>query len=167
MKVKIMKSPFFSLTLFGILTLSGFNTDISKNFFTIGDKKISLNSAIIANESYGVKSKFEVDLISQSTDLTKAQNYVYFSLTTNNTTNLTNGIYEFSSAILSQRLPFNFNGTVKVNGHVVEIADGTISIENRKGDFDIQFVLKLKNGDTAKGAYQGKVSEVNRSRSYE
>src|SRR5688500_14078981 len=108
MKVKIMKSPFFSLTLFGILTLSGFTKDISKNFFTIGNNKVSLNSAIIANESYGIKSKFEVDLISQSEDLTKAQTYVYFSLTSNNTSNLTNGVYEFSSANLSQRLPFNF-----------------------------------------------------------
>ena len=76
-------------------------------------------------------------------------------------------MYQFSSANLNQRLPYQFNGSVKVNNHVVEITEGTISIENRSGDLDIQFILKLKNGDTARGTYQGKVSEVNRSRSYQ
>lgn len=162
-----MKSPLFFLALFCILSLSSFTKDILKNFFTIGNNQVSLNSAIIANESYGIKSKFEVDLINQYQDLTKAQTYVYFSLASNNTSNLSNGVYQFSSANLNQRLPFQFNGSVKVNNNVVEIAEGTISIENRSGDLDIQFILKLKNGDTAKGTYRGKVSEVNRSRSYE
>ncbi len=161
-----MKSPLFSLALFCVISLSSFNKDILKNFLTIGNNKFSLNSAIIANESYGIKPKFEVDLINQYEDLTKAKTYVYFSLTSNNTSNLSNGVYQFSSANLNQRLPFQFNGSVKVNNHVVEIAEGTISIENRSGDLDIQFILKLQNGDIAKGIYRGKALEVNRSRSY-
>ena len=162
-----MKSPLFFLALFCMLSLSSFTKDISKNFFTIGNNKVLLHAALIANESYGIKSKFEVDLVNQYDDLTKAQTYVYFSLTSNNTSNLSDGVYQFSSANLNQRLPYQFNGSVKVNNHVVEITEGTISIENRSGDLDIQFILKLKNGDTAKGTYQGKVSEVNRSRSYQ
>lgn len=162
-----MKSPLFFLAIFCILSLSSFTKDILKNFFTIGNNKVLLNSALIANESYGIKSKFEVDLIDQYDDLTRAQTYVYFSLTSTNTSNLSNGVYQFSSANLNQRLPYQFNGSVKVNNHIIEIAEGTISLENRSGDLDIQFILKLKNGDTAKGTYRGKVSEVNRSRSYQ
>lgn len=161
-----MKSPIFFLALLCILFLSSFTRDNLKNFFTIGNNKISLNSAIIANESYGIKSKFEVDLINHNEDLTKAHTYIYFSLASNSTSKLSNGVYQFSSTNLDRRLPFQFNGSVKVNGNVVEIAEGTISIENYSGDLDVQFILKLKNGDIAKGTYRGEVSEVNRARSY-
>jgi len=161
-----MKSTLFTLAFFFIFCLSSFEHDTPANFFTVGNNKHSLDFSEIVNESYGIKSKFEVDLINQVEDLAKAKTYLYFSLASNNTASLSNGIYQFSSTALNDRLPFQFNGSIKINNHKLEITEGTISIEKCNRDYDIQFILKLQNGDIAKGTYRDKVLEVDRSRAY-
>ena len=161
-----MKSTSLTLAFLFIFCLSSFNNKIQDNFFTVGNNRYSLSYSEIANESYNIKSKFEVDLMTKDEDLAKAETYVYFSLTSNNTAMLSNGIYQFSSGSLNDRLPFHFNGSVKINYHVVEITGGSISIENRSQEYDIHFILKLENGDIAKGMYRGKASEVDRSKAY-
>ncbi|HEX6432036.1 MAG TPA: hypothetical protein VF008_30300 [Niastella sp.] len=161
-----MKSTMLALALFFTFCLSGFDNDAPNNFLTVGNKTHSLDFSEVANESYGINSKFEIDLINQDKDVTKATTYVYFSLTSNSTANLSNGVYQFSSATLNERLPFQFNGSLKVNNHVIEIAGGTISIENRKSNVDIHFILKLKNGDIANGIYRGEALKVDRSQAY-
>jgi hypothetical protein len=165
-KKKIMKPIAFLLALLFTLCLFSFKENIPNNFFTIGKNTYSLSFFQLANESYATKSKFEVDLITDNEDLSKAKTFLYFSLTSDNTSNLSKGIYQFSSAALNDRLPFNFNGSVKINNHTVEIIGGTISLENQGAEYDIQFILKLKNGDVAKGIYRGKALDVDRSRAY-
>lgn len=166
-KEKVMKPIAFMLALLSTLCLFSFKGNIPNNFFTVGKNTYSLSFFQLANESYGTKSKFEVDLMTEDEDLSKAKTFLYFSLTSDNTSILSNGIYEFSSAALNDRLPFNFNGSVKINNHIVEIIGGTISLENQGGEHDIQFILKLKNGDVAKGIYRGKALDVDRSKAYE
>jgi len=161
-----MKSILFTLASMFVFSLSSFDNKIPGNFFTVGNNTHSLSFFQLANESYDIKSKFEVDLMTKDEDLAKAKTYIYFSLTSNNTAYVSNGIYQFSSGAMNDRLPFHFNGSVKINNHVVEISGGTISIENRSHEYDIQFILKLQNGDIAKGLYRGKALEVDRNRTY-
>ena len=159
-----MKSKLFTLAFFGAFFLSSFDKKTAENAFIIQNKVYPLNCSLIANESYGIKSKFEVDLISEHNDVAKAKTYIWLSLASNNTSSLSNGVYQFSSIGLNQRLPFQFNGSVRVNNHVLEVVEGTASISNNCGDLDIQFILKLQNGDIAQGTFRGKASQVDRSR---
>ena len=161
-----MKFNILTLVFFLTLFLNTFGNDTLSNILTVGNNKFSLDYAELANESYGIHSKFEVDLVNQHNNLTTAKTYVYFSLTGSNTGHLSDGIYHFSSATLSERLPHQFSGALKINNHNVEITGGTIVIETRKSDFGIQFILKLKNGDIAKGIYGGKVVKSDRSKAY-
>ena len=161
-----MKALLFTL-IFTSICLMGFK-DYSKNTLTIGSKEWVLDSAIIANESYGVKSKFEVDLISGSgrKDL-KATTLIWFSVTSNTTFRLAPGIYHFSSNNLNERLPFQFNSTIRINNHEIKITSGTFSIGNVNGNINVDFILELANGDIARGNYYGQASAINRSRVYE
>ncbi len=161
-----MKPIAFVLALLCALCLFSFQEKIPNNFFTVGKNTYPLSFCQLANESYGTKSKFEVDLMTEDEDLSKAKTFLYFSLTSDNTSILSEGIYQFSSSALNDRLPFNFNGSAKINNHTVEVVGGTISLENRGGGYDIQFILKLKNGDIAKGIYRGKALDIDRSNAY-
>ncbi|HSB94297.1 MAG TPA: hypothetical protein VLC28_14340 [Flavitalea sp.] len=155
------------LTSLIVVSLSGFINYSSENFFTVAKNKYPLTSLQVANESYGITPKFEIDLITGVSDLGKANTYIFVSLSSDNTADISNGIYQFSSEPLNERLPFSFNGFVKVNKHEVKIFQGTISVENRDNEFDIQFILKLQNGDIAKGTYHGKALKINRNQSYQ
>jgi hypothetical protein len=162
-----MKTLLIALTLtFTSCLLSGFKS-ISKNSFKIGDKEWSLTSFILANESYGVASKWEVDLMSDNVDITKAKTFIYFSITGNRTTKLSDGIYEFASTNLSERSPFHFDGSIKVNSKEIKITGGSFSVENDKESTEIHFILRLENGDSVTGNYSGKVSAINRSTNYQ
>lgn len=161
----MMKSILFTLPFLFIPVLFGFN-EIPANFFTVGKNSYSLSAFHLVNESYSIKSKFEIDLMTEKEDLATAKTYLYFSVTGDNTAKLSNGIYQFSSGALNDRLPFQFNGYAKINDHSVKITEGTISLENKKEEYDIHFILKLQNGDIAKGAYRGKAIEADRSRAY-
>lgn len=149
------------LALF-ILSIYSFKTDNSKGYLKIGNSEYLINSASIANESYGISSKFEIDLIGKDVPKT----LIYFSATSNSTYKLSDGIYKFSSTNLNDRRPFYFNGAVSVNNHTVKIDGGTFSIENNGEDLEIHFILKLSNGDIAKGIYHGKGLVINRNKSY-
>src|SRR5687767_12746380 len=154
-KNKTMKSTSSTVAFFVIFCLLSFDTKSPGNFFTIGNNRYALSFSEIANESYSTKSKFEVDLLTEEKELAKAKTFIWFSLTSNNTATLADGIYQFSSGELNDRLPLHFNGSVKINNHVVEIIGGTVSIAHREREYDIQFILKLQNGDQAKGMYRG------------
>ena len=155
------------VALFSIFFLSISFKTISDNYFKIGDKVWNLQSVELANESYDTKSKFELDLISGTNKLSDAETFIYLSLTSSTTYNLSNGIYEISNASLSEREPYKFNGSVFINDKEVEIIGGTFSIEGLKNSIFVNMNFKLANGDVLNGSYTGAFSSLNRSKSYE
>jgi len=161
-----MKSILFTLAFCTTIFLISFKCDILKNSFKIGSNEYSINSSLIANESYGTKSKFEVDLLNQDDRLDKPKTLVWFSATSNCTYKLSDGMYKFSMSSLAERLPFHFNGSVIINKHEVSIKDGSLSIETTGTNLEIYFILKLANGDLVKGSHSGNPSQVNRDKSY-
>lgn len=158
------KSLLFSAILFPVIFLfSAFNT-ISENYFEIGSKKWNLQSAIIANESYGLNSKFELDLISDKTELSEAKTFIWLSLTSSGTEKITEGVYKFSQASLNDRASLGFNGAVFINGEAIKIVNGSFSLETLDETVSVHFVLELANGNIVKGTYKGPFSAVDRRR---
>ncbi len=152
--------------IFAYTVLSGF-TPVRENSLQIGNTEWKLQSAVIANESYGSKSKFELDIISDNEAVDKAKTFVYFSITGTASTTLADGSYQLSDDKLDNRKPFQFSGSVQLNGNMVKIKNGTFSIENTRGSAIIHFILKLENGDVANGSYSGKISFIDRSTNYD
>lgn len=160
-----MKKSLLLLTILfpAFFLFSAFNT-ISENYFEIGSKKWNLQSAIIANESYGINSKFELDLLSDKRELSEAKTFIWLSLTSTGTEKITEGVYKFSQASLNDRAPFGFNGAVHINGEEIKIDNGSFSLETFNEAVSVHFVLELANGNIVKGNYKGPFSSVDRRR---
>lgn len=135
-----------------------------KSSFKIGSNEWPLHSSIIANESFGATSKFEIDLISGEEELSNAKTLIWLSVTSNSTTDLAEGTYQFSSIPLHKRPPFHFHGKVATQGNELRVTGGTFSIRKGKKNSLIYFVVELENGAVATGGYSGRVSVINRSK---
>ena len=151
------------VSLIGVFVLTTAFTITSKNYFEIGHKKWNLESAIIANESYEVNSKFDLDLISDGKEFSDAKTYIWLSLTSSNTSKVADGLYEFSSKPLSNREPFHFNGSVFINEMEIKIVNGTFTVETLKDNVSVHMIFKLANGNILNGEYNNKFSAEDRS----
>lgn len=152
--------------LITIFFLSNAFKAVSDNYFQIGSKKWNIETSEMANESYDTKSKFELDFISDANKLSKAQTFIYLSLTSSNTYKIADGIYEISETSLNDREPYRFNGSVFINKKEVQIVNGTFSVENKNETIAVHMNFKLANGDILNGIYNGKISSFDRSNTY-
>jgi hypothetical protein len=156
----------FTIPLLGLFFLITAFKNVSENFFQISSKKWNLESAEIANESYDVKSKFELDFMSEVNKLSDAKTFIYLSLTSSNTYKVADGIYEISLTSLSGREPYHFNGSVFINDKEIKIVDGTFSVENINEAISVHMIFKLANGDILNGIYNGEFTSIDRSKNY-
>jgi hypothetical protein len=160
---KFMRNAIFTL----VLLVSGFicSSQQSENYFKMGEQKWPLLYSEIANESYGSKSKFEIDLMVDSHDILKSKTFVWLSIAGNTVAELSDGIYYFSSTDLGHRSAFRFNGSVFINNQERKITKGSFSVDKKPGQLKIQFDFTLENGQTVKGYYEGASKTIDRSSS--
>lgn len=132
-------------------------------YFQIGTRRWPLLFSEVANESHGINSKWEIDLTNDDKNVSRAKTFIYFSLTGNNITRLTEGMYEFTSSTTRARSPFWFYGEVSIDEQKINITGGSLSLEKEKEGIKVHFVLSLENGNVVTGQYSGKTFEADRT----
>ena len=156
------KSVLLGLTLIAFALLSSFSL-FKENYFKIGSNSWSIDTAIIANESYGDQSKYEIDLINNQSGSEDSNTLIWLSISGDETTKLSEGLYSFGDIKKNTEL---FYGQVVINENRIDIIDGSFTLEKTDDNWRIDCLLKLKNGDIVSATYTGKVQEKNRSLNY-
>ena len=157
------KSLLLGLSLIAFAVLSSFSV-LKENYFKIGSNSWSIDTAIIANESYGDQSKYEIDLINNQSGSEDSTSLIWLSVSGDKTTNLSEGFYSFGDIKNNAK---HFFGQVIINKNRIDIVDGSFTIEKENNIWKINCLLKLKNGDSVTGTYSGKVHHQDRNKNYQ
>jgi hypothetical protein len=112
--------------------------------------------ALVANKSFPDLGKFDLDLLSDNVDVKKSTDYIWFSVGTTSTKELTNGIYLYSDKNANERGAFKFHGAVINGKEEIEFTDGSFTVNIDKSVINVEYNLSLKNGKRISGRYIGK-----------
>ncbi|MBC8053185.1 MAG: hypothetical protein H7Y13_08975 [Sphingobacteriaceae bacterium] len=149
------------LSVLLILILTSATPKLS--YFETGGKKFLLRSSILANESFGTNSKFEIDLLqAKDAGVTVTGTYIYLSLASNSQTELGNGKYIFNEDVIHSKKPFVFSGVLSIDNKPVKIRGGSFAIVKKRKILKMDFLFKLENGESVKGYYEGTYQQTDR-----
>lgn len=119
---------------------------------------------LVVNESDANSSKFEIDIFSGNKSLSKATLLVQLTAISFTPKLLGNGQYNFSDKSPSDRLKYEFSGTVKLGNTDVLISDGWFTVERVKKQIETKYNLTLSNGVKTTGQYYTIYQTENRSK---
>ncbi|MES2428330.1 MAG: hypothetical protein V4560_15220 [Bacteroidota bacterium] len=112
--------------------------------------------AVVANESFDGVGKFELDLLSDIKDVKKSTDYIWLSIGTGSTKELSSGVYNYSTKSINDRGTFTFSGAVINGKEQIEFTDGSFTVNIDKSVINVEYNLSLKNGKRISGRYTGK-----------
>jgi hypothetical protein len=134
------------------------------NTFTQHEDKYNLDfdRCTVVNESTTTLSKFEIDLTCCGMDsiYQKPQNpdinrFLWLSVTSENITELTEGVYRFSSDKINERKPMTFSGELRKNNMTLKITRGIVLIYKYEDKIKVLYQLTFMDGNKMKGGFFG------------